>query len=446
VGIYDDPNTPEKEGMIAMAQRLGITSLTRNDYGLSLTLGGGDVSLLDMTSAYSVFANGGQRLPPVAILKITDFAGNIIYQYKPKTGEQVIRPEHAYLISSILSDNNARSLMFGPNSPLHLSFPVAAKTGTTNDIRDNWTLGYTPDLVTGVWIGNADYTPMVNSSGLSGAAPIWSQFMEFAVPYMTNGNPTPFIRPTGIVDKVVCKLSGTEPSNWCDAQYTDVFAFDQPPLPPGKDLARRIKIDQWTGLEASDACKGPSEDVMVLNVTDKWAREWLASGEGRNWLDNHGLPRDPIYAPERECTASDPQPVIDLNLSDGQVVTTSNLEIKGSAAADSGFKNWKLDYGQGADPNSWSGLAQSDSPVKNGSLYSWNLSAIPNGILTLRLTLVGDKAQVEKRVSFNLSLTPTPTPIIPTNTATPTLMPTETSTPVTVIPTDTIIPTETPTP
>ena len=192
-----------------------------------------------------------------------------------QAGEQVIRPEHAYLISSILSDNNARSLMFGPNSPLNLSFPVAAKTGTTNDIRDNWTLGYTPDLVTGVWIGNADYTPMVNTSGLSGAAPIWSQFMEFAVPYLTNGVPTPFIRPTGIMDKVVCSLSGTEPSNSCGNQYTEVFAFDQPPLPPGQDLVRRVKIDLWTGLEASDACKGPSDEELVLNVKDKWAREWL---------------------------------------------------------------------------------------------------------------------------------------------------------------------------
>jgi membrane peptidoglycan carboxypeptidase len=100
VGIYDDPNTPEKDGMIAMAERLGLTSLTRNDYGLSLTLGGGDVSLIDMTSAYSVFANSGKRMPPVAILKITDYAGNIVYEYKPADGEQVIRTEHAYLISS----------------------------------------------------------------------------------------------------------------------------------------------------------------------------------------------------------------------------------------------------------------------------------------------------------------------------------------------------------
>ncbi len=449
VGIYDDPNTPEKEGMIGMAQRLGITSLTRNDYGLSLTLGGGDVSLIDMTSAYSVFANGGQRMPPVAILKITDFAGNIIYEYKPQAGEQVIRAEHAYLISSILSDNNARSLMFGPNSPLNLSFPVAAKTGTTNDIRDNWTLGYTPDLVTGVWIGNADYTPMVNSSGLSGAAPIWSQFMEFAVPYLTNGAPTPFNRPSGIVDKVVCRLSGTEPSNSCNNQYTEVFAFDQLPLPPGRDLARRVKIDLWTGLEASDACKGPTDDEMVLNVADKWAREWLDTGAGRDWLENNNLPAHPYYAPDRECSASDPQPIIEINLNDGETITSAILDIKGSATAENGFKKWILEYGQGVQPALWTVLSESNNPVKNDTLYSWNLSSVPNGIISLRLTLIGEKTEVEKRITLNLSL---PIPTVPSATPTDTLIPstftpppTETPTPEIIIPSDTPIPTETPT-
>ncbi len=447
VGIYDDPNTPEKEGMIGMAQRLGITSLTRGDYGLSLTLGGGDVSLLDMTSAYSVFANGGQRMPPVSILKITDFAGNIIYEYKPQAGEQVIRPEHAYLISSILSDNEARSFTFGRNSALNLSFPVAAKTGTTNDIRDNWTMGYTPDLATGVWVGNADYTPMVSSSGLSGAAPIWSQFMEFAVPYLTNGAPTPFNRPAGIVDKIVCRLSGTEPSNSCDSQYTEVFAYDQPPLPPGKDLARRVKIDLWTGLEASDACKGPTDDVMVLNVTDQWAREWFGTEDGRFWLEDHGLPRKPYFAPDRECSASDPQPDIEINLNDGEVITSAMLDIKGSAAADEGFEKWRLEYGLGAEPAAWIVLAESNNPVKNDRLHLWDLSTLPNGIISLRLTLVGDKTEVEKRILLNLSL-PTPTPPSPTPTLSETPappIPSETPTVEIIIPTDTPIPSETPT-
>jgi membrane peptidoglycan carboxypeptidase len=111
-GIYDDPNTAQHEGLIGMASRLGITSLTRNDYGLSLTLGGGEVSLLEMTSAYGVIANGGLRMPPYAISKILDLTGQVVFEYQPNS-EQVIRPEHAYLISSILSDNNARAPMFG---------------------------------------------------------------------------------------------------------------------------------------------------------------------------------------------------------------------------------------------------------------------------------------------------------------------------------------------
>jgi hypothetical protein len=396
-----------------------------------------------MTAAYAVLANGGQRMPPISILKITDFAGNLIYEYQPQSGGQVIRAEHAYLISSILSDNEARNFTFGRNSALHLSFPVAAKTGTTNDIRDNWTMGYTPDLVTGVWVGNADYTPMINSSGLSGAAPIWSQFMEFGVPYLTQGAPTAFNRPTGIVEKLVCSISGTEPSSSCGNSYTEVFAFDQPPLPAAQDLVRRIKLDLWTGLEASAACKGPTDEEVVLNVTDKWARAWLGTEDGRFWLEDRGLPRKPYYAPERECRADDPQPILELQLEEGQVITDSLLEIKGSAAAAEGFKKWALEYGAGAEPAAWSVLAESDKPIKNGTLYAWDLSSAPVGIVSLRLTLMGEKAQVQKRVRLNLDLyiPPPPSPY-PSDTPEPTLTPFPTEIPATEI----IPPTETPFP
>ncbi|MGE5251833.1 MAG: transglycosylase domain-containing protein [Bacteroidota bacterium] len=438
VGIYG------QGGMVEMAKRLGITTFTRDDYGLSLTLGGGDVSLLEETGAYAVFANGGQRVPPVAILKITDFAGNVVYQYQPQPGQQVIRPEHAYLITSILSDNEARSWMFGRNSLLNLPFPVAAKTGTTNDFRDNWTLGYTPDLVTGVWVGNADYTPMVNTTGLTGAAPIWSQFMQFAVPYLTNGNPTPFARPPGIVEHVICALSGTEPSNTCRQQMTEVFAADQPPLPASQDLARRIKVDLWTGLEASDACKDFTEDDNVLNVTDTWARDWLRSGEGRNWLEQHDLPRNPVFASERQCRADDPHPLIKLELNDGQQINTPTLEIKGSADATGLFQSWQLEADQGSG---WVLLTQSQSPVRDGTLYNWDLSTEPNGPVNLRLTVTGQKGEVSRTVQIVLGVpTATPLPLTPTpfpGTATPlpTGVPTATPTP---LGTPTATPTEPP--
>jgi len=445
VGIYDDPDTPEKEGMISMAERLGIVSLSRPDYGLSLTLGGGDVSLIEMTSAFSVFANGGQRVPPVAILKIIDHNGEVVYEYEPQPGEQVIRAEHAYLISSIISDNQARSWMFGPNSVLNLSFLVAAKTGTTNDFRDNWTLGYTPDLVSGVWVGNADYTPMVNTSGLSGAAPIWSQFMEIAVPYVSGGNTSTFYRPAGIVDKIICSTSGTEPSNWCKEQRNEIFAADQPPLPPGQDLYRQTILDTWTSLEASDMCKDYTDEQMVVNTGgDPWAEKWLETGAGKDWLEAHGFFRDIAIAPPRECNNSDPRPTIEFrDLNDGDTITENKIDVRAVIDATDGIKSWVLEYGMGDNPEQWKQIADGKKAVGNPTtLINWDLNDIGNNTVTLRLYVTGESGYAEHRISLTVEL-PTPTPT-PTSTPTATLPPLPTGTP-TLTPTATkiIVPTDT---
>jgi penicillin-binding protein 1C len=445
VRIYDDPGTPQKDGMIAMAERLGVTSFTRPDYGLSLTLGGGDVSLLELTSAYSVFANGGKKVPPVAILRIVDFQGTTVYEYQPPQPEQVIRPEHAFLISSILSDNDARSWMFGRNSLLNLPFQVAAKTGTTNDFRDNWTLGYTPDLVTGVWVGNADYTPMINTTGLTGAAPIWSSFMQYAVPIVSGGAPTSFAIPPGIIEKAICSVSGTEPSQWCKGgQRNEFFASDQPPLPASQDLLRRVNIDTWTGLIAGDACKDFVKDDLAMNVNDKWGRQWLRTGPGRDWLEAHDMPRNPFFAPDKECSASDPHPVLEFsNLNDSTVVTDPTLPINGVIdVKNGGFTGWRLEYGAGQDPSQWNLLTQGTGSFPTPSLiYTWNMQGIQDNKITLRLYLSnGEDNYAERRVTITLNL-PTPTPL-------PTVTPSLTPFPPTAVPTDTlapVIPTETPT-
>jgi penicillin-binding protein 1C len=458
VGIYDDPDTPQKDGMIGMAERLGITSFTRSDYGLALTLGGGEVSLLEMTGAFSVFANGGQRLPPVAILKIVDHNGEVMYEYKPQPGEQVIHAEHAYLISSILSDNEARSWMFGRNSALNLPFPAAAKTGTTDDFRDNWTMGYTPDLATGVWVGNADYTPMVNTSGLSGAAPIWSQFMQIAVPYISGGNPRPFVRPAGIIDKVICATSGTEPSNWCNNQRSEIFAADQPPLPSGKDLYRRTALDTWTGLEASEACKDFTDELNVFNTGgDPWAHRWLETGAGKDWLEAQGLPRNGAIAPERECKANDPRPAIEFRgLNDGDTITNSPVDVRAIINATDGIKSWTLDYGSGNNPDQWSQIADGKNAVDNPTtLVNWNVNELGSDTVTLRLFVTGEKGYAERKITLKLQLpTPTPTPTLsptatlpaPSDTPTPTVTPTVPGPTDTPTPSVTPFPSDTPTP
>jgi membrane carboxypeptidase/penicillin-binding protein PbpC len=452
VGIYDNPNTPEKEGMVAMAERLGITSFTRADYGLSLTLGGGDISLLDLTTAYSVFANGGKKVPPVAILKIVDFEGNVIDEYQPPQGEQVIRPEHAFLISSILSDNEARSWMFGRNSLLNLPFQVAAKTGTTNDFRDNWTMGYTPDLVTGVWVGNADYTPMVNTTGLSGAAPIWSSFMQYAVPYVSKGSPTSFPIPSGIKDTIICTVSGAEPSNWCKGgQRSEMFASDQPPLPREQDLLHQTKIDTWTGLFAGNACEDFAKEDLVMNVSDQWARKWLRSAEGRNWLEAHEMPRNPFFAPDRECNSTDPHPVLEFsNLKNNDVISDPLLPIKVIIDVRNGdFTSWRLEYGVGKDPSEWIFLVDGRNKIESSSLiHELDLKNIKSDRITLRLYLTnGEDYYAERRVTLSLNLpTPTPEPTLAPTLVPPTDIPTDTPVPVTPTETLTPFPSETPTP
>ncbi|MFH1354240.1 MAG: PBP1A family penicillin-binding protein [bacterium] len=169
-----------------LAQQMGMTSLNDPDrYGLSLVLGGGEVRLLDEVSAYSAFANDGLRHSPQAILKVTDDSETIFdaAEEEPAPGQEVVSPQLARLVTNVISDNAARALTFGTRSYLQLgSRPVAAKTGTAQEYRDGWTLGYTPSLVAGVWVGNNDNSPMKkDAAGASTAAPIWHDFMQSAL-------------------------------------------------------------------------------------------------------------------------------------------------------------------------------------------------------------------------------------------------------------------------
>ena len=432
VGIYGD------SGLIAFAQRLGINTLNRPDYGLSLTLGGGEVTLLDMVSAFGTFGNNGVRVPPVAITKIVDYQGQVVYEYAPNPGAQVIRPEHAYLISSILSDNEARTPMFGPASPLALPFQVAAKTGTTNDFRDNWTVGYTPDLAVGVWIGNADYTEMIDVTGLTGAAPAWSAYMNYAVPALTNGNPTPFQRPGNMTERVICAFSGAEPSEFCTQQRTEIFAADQPPLPKEEDLWKRVEIDTWTGLRASAECAGFSDETMALNVTDPSAVRWIReTGDGQSWAASMGFNGPITFVPERECRASDPRPTIHIaGLNENQTITTSPLDVYVVVNATANFRQFRVEWGEGDDPSNWQPLVENNpnSYANPERVYSWNLHEIPAGRITLRVYMESHEQgrYAERRIHLNLNV-PTPTPTMtPTSTITPT--PTQTFTPTPTVP------------
>ena len=197
------------EEMAALARSMGITTFDDVDrFGLALTLGGGEVSLLELTAAYAAFANGGYRVEPVTITRVEDGHGRVLKAWQGATGARVMDERVVYLITDILSDNFARSPTFGEGSALRLSRPSAAKTGTTTDWRDNWTVGYTPDLVVGVWVGNADNEPMGQVSGVAGAAPIWHDVMET----LLKARPVrEFEEPPGMVRAEICADSGLQP-------------------------------------------------------------------------------------------------------------------------------------------------------------------------------------------------------------------------------------------
>lgn len=174
------------------AQDLGITTLgDANQYGLTLVLGGGEVNLLEMTGAYAVFANDGVKNPPTGILRVEDKDGNVLEDYSQQSS-QVLDPQIAREINDMLSDNTARIPEFGADSPLYFhGYDVADKTGTTNDFRDTWIIGYTPGIAVGTWAGNNDNTPMVKKIAAFIVAPMWHQFMAYALTKYPSGDFTP---------------------------------------------------------------------------------------------------------------------------------------------------------------------------------------------------------------------------------------------------------------
>lgn len=408
-----------------MASRLGITTLTRNDYGLALTLGSGEVPLIELTGAYQAMADGGVLVPPTAILEITDGFGRIIEPPRPQA-KRVLREEHAYLMTHILSDNEARTPSFGPNSALKLSRPAAAKTGTTNDFHDNWTIGYTPDIVTGVWVGNTDNTPMNGVSGLTGAGPIWHNFMERA----HEGLPVhDFTRPSTIIELEVCADSGTLPSPACPQRRREVFFKDQPPLGPEHDIHQLIEIDLNTGLRANEFCQ--------LNTEERYYRVYPP--DGREWAISQGFEQPPEeYCPSTNIVAGITSP------QDGSTAR-GTITLEGSAVA-ANFSHYQVELGVGTHPEAMVIIeGPVDHLVEQGVLGVFDTTQVENGPYTLRLVVfdrTGGATESRIRLLVDNKIVP------PTSTST--ALPTATNTPVT--PTDTptltpptLTPTDTPT-
>ncbi|GAB4409781.1 MAG: PBP1A family penicillin-binding protein [Anaerolineae bacterium] len=314
--------------LIHLLTSLGISTLSDpNRYDLSLTLGGGEVRLLELTAAYAALANGGYRLTPTLILEVRDREGHILYEWHPPIWDTpVIDPRVAFLITDILSDNEARIPSFGPASALNIGRPAAAKTGTTTDFRDNWTIGYTPNLVVGVWVGNADNTPMVEVSGISGAGPIWYEFMR----QVLRGQPElTFPVPGGVVRAEICATSGLLPTPYCPHTRWEWFIEGTVPTQPD-NLYQPFVIDRRTGLLA-DATTPPEErEERVYLVLPPEAREWaLRQGIPQPPLDAHL-----VGAPQDEARLLSPDPYTVFRLTPLLPVEAQRIRLRAAVPAD----------------------------------------------------------------------------------------------------------------
>ncbi|HSX57754.1 MAG TPA: transglycosylase domain-containing protein [Candidatus Saccharimonadales bacterium] len=186
---------------------LGVTGLKQpTDYGLSFVLGGEEVKGLDMAASYAVFANGGNLIKPWGIKEVKDRFGKELWSQKVEK-TQVLNPQISYIITNILSDNKARELLFGPHNPLDIGRAAAVKTGTGEDFKNAWTIGYTPSLLALVWVGNNDGSPMKDIWGLESAALIWNRFMTYS---LSGTKVEQFDPPSGLQQISVCALDGSK--------------------------------------------------------------------------------------------------------------------------------------------------------------------------------------------------------------------------------------------
>jgi 1A family penicillin-binding protein len=401
--------------VLSTATDMGLTTLpptndTLKRVGLSLTLGGGEVRLLDMATAYSAFVNKGAKIEPISILKVVDANGKVLEENHPQKGKQVLTEQQAFLISSILSDNEARSAEFGLNSYLKvLGLNVMVKTGTTNDKRDNWTIGGNDNAMVGVWVGNNDNSPMLNvASGISGASPIWHKII---VAVMANKPKLSFDIPSNVVTAQVDSVSGYAAHDGF-ASRSEVFIKGTEPT--GADpIHVMLKVCKSDGNLAnpSDISAGnyDNKEYFVFKEEDPTAG---SGGTNRwqegilNWLNTQG---DGRYKPPTSyCGTSNPLNVEFVSPTD----QTSNIPPG--------------DYTVAYKANSSSSITQSALKLNGTQIcafssgansYTCNVKFSDKGIYTIEATASDSNNHQSNRVitvgvgqAWNATPTPSPSP------------------------------------
>lgn len=394
--------------------RLGITTMhDPGAYGPSITLGGGEVSLLDLTYAYATLANMGEmkghptvlalpdgfrELDPVAVLEIRDAEGRLLYEWSASGEPEVraaARPGQVYQITDILSDNSARSLLYGTNSPLVLDRPAAAKTGTAGDPgmddlrRDYWTMGYTPQLAVGVWIGNADESPMAGGSSVQTAGVIWNRFMLAA---HDDRRAEPFSEPDGIHRSLVhapavTPLAGAQPNsslrNPCSSPREELFVSIRVAPPVDNFVCYDVAVDRRTLQRAT---VDTPEDYLQQGV---WLEPPTVSRSGAMALDPTAvdwLRRNRVAYLQPGTVDEADAPVRFDTPGDAAIIERGETLITGRAHS-SELLSWTLSARRLGSEDVIT-IATGTHSVDGGVLARWDSSEVVGGVYELRLLLV----------------------------------------------------------
>lgn len=383
---------------IRVAHRMGITSLNRGTqfYGLSLVLGGGEISLLDHTYAYSVLGNGGvmagqkvapslqqagfRSLQPVSILEVTDSEGQILWGSDSSLQEKVLSESVHFIITDVLSDDRARAAAFGFDTALTLEDrPVAAKTGTTNNIKDAWTLGYTPQLAVGVWVGNTENTPMNSLSGLTGAAPIWNEVMR-----EYHGNkPVEWYDPPGtVIREQVCSPSGLRISADCQATVSEWFI--EGTFPAEEDnVWQQFELDLSSGQLATSSTTPENRQSKFFQILPIEAQDWILET---------GFPQPP--AGLSQGGAENEQRTVGLLSPSTGEHLRFDVPITGYVHEPS-TRGWRLEL-QSAEPNTAAmEIAAGTGPTGNQDLATLSTANLNDGRYVLRLVVQHQNGSIE---------------------------------------------------
>lgn len=410
------------KNMLQQAFDMGLTTLEPTDknlsrFGLAVTLGGAEVKMLELAQAYGAFADGGKKMDIVGVLKIEDRNGKVLEQFKPIEGKKVMTQQEAFIISNILSDNSNREITFGAVNGLIIpNYQVAVKTGTTNDKRDNWTIGWTPNLLVSTWVGNNNNSPMLKvASGVSGASPIWKRIMQFSLP---NRPKQDFSIPDKIINMEVDKISGYAAHDGFPSKQAYFIDGTQPKT--SDPIHLKLKV-----------CKGRSglatpDDVISNNYEEKeffkFKEDDPVSTDGRNrwqegidtWISEQ--PDKDKYNPPSGYCRNDGMVNVGIDSPTNQSTVGNNFDVKIQTTSLVKINEVKL-FVNGEEKKTWT-----EKP------YETNLN-LTDGVYTLKVRAVdkdNNSAEREAKIGVNvpwnysptptilstLILTPTPTPSI----------------------------------